>query len=324
MAIKYIVTGGAGFIGRNLVAELNRRGEDDILIVDSLGTEDKWRNLRGLRFEDMIDKDDFRIGVAEGDFTEARVVLHEGACSATTEQDADYLLDNNYRYTRELCLFCLAHDIRFVYASSAATYGDGANGYSDHDDMTPKLRPLNMYGFSKQLFDLWALKHRLFDRIAGLKYFNVYGPHEEHKGDMRSMVHKAYGQVSEHGNVNLFRSYRPDYADGEQQRDFLYVNDAVDVTLWFGENPDRSGLFNCGTGEARTWNDLAAAVFAAMGREQQIIYVDMPDVLQDKYQYFTQADMRKLRDAGYDRPFTSIEDGVTDYVQTYLATPDGP
>lgn len=319
MGIKYIVTGGAGFIGRNLVAELNRRGEDDILVVDSLGTGDQWKNLDGLRFEDMIDKDDFRLAVAEGEYTEAKAVLHEGACSSTTEQDADYLLDNNYRYTREVCLHCLAHDIRFVYASSAATYGDGREGYSDHDDLTPTLRPLNMYGYSKHVFDLWALKNRLFDRIAGLKYFNVYGPYEDHKDDMRSMVNKAYGQVADTGHVNLFRSYHPDYADGEQQRDFVYVKDAVDVTLWLAERTEVSGLFNCGTGEARTWNDLAAAVFASTGREQQIIYVDMPEVLRDKYQYFTQADMRKLRDAGYDQPFTSIEDGVGDYVKSYLA-----
>ena len=319
MGIKYIVTGGAGFIGRNLVAALNRRGEADILIVDSLGSGTKWKNLAGLRFEDIVDKQAFRTALAAGQYRGVKAVLHEGACSSTTEPDADYLLDNNYRYTRELCLHCLAHDIRFVYASSAATYGDGEEGYSDHDDLTPTLRPLNMYGFSKHLFDLWALKNGLFDRIVGLKYFNVYGPFEEHKGDMRSMVNKAYGQVAGRGHVNLFRSYRPAYADGEQQRDFVYVKDAVDVTLWCCDRREVSGLFNCGTGAARTWNDLALAVFAAAGREPQIIYVDMPDVLRDTYQYFTQADMRKLRDAGYERPFTSIEDGVRNYVESYLA-----
>ena len=242
-----------------------------------------------------------------------------GACSATTEKDADYLVENNYRYTRQLCEWCLRHGVRFITASSAATYGDGRMGYSDDDAVTPTLRPMNMYGYSKHLFDLWALKHDLYQRIVGLKYFNVYGPHEEHKDDMRSVVHKAYGQILETGKVKLFKSHRPNYRNGEQVRDFVYVKDAVDVTLHFLDHRDALGLFNCGTGQARTWIDLVTAVFAAMDREPNIEFIDMPDHLRDKYQYHTEADMTKLRAAGYAAPFTSLEDGVEDYVRNYLA-----
>jgi ADP-L-glycero-D-manno-heptose 6-epimerase len=211
------------------------------------------------------------------------------------------------------------YGVRFVYASSAATYGDGGLGYLDDDAATPLLQPLNMYGFSKHMFDLWALRNGIINQIVGLKYFNVYGPREDHKDDMRSVVHKAHGQIRETGKVGLFKSYRDDYPDGGQVRDFVYVKDAVDVTLHFLENRDAGGLFNCGTGEARTWNDLAKATFAAMDREPDIDYIEMPDHLRGKYQYHTQADPTKLRAAGYDKPFTSLEDGVADYVRTWLA-----
>jgi len=318
MKAKYIVTGGAGFIGRNLVSALNARGETDILVVDRLGQGPKWKNLRGLQVEDVQDKAVFREAFRAGRLEGVEAVLHLGACSATTETDADYLLDNNYHYTRELCEWCLEHGARFVYASSAATYGDGSKGYSDADAATPGYQPLNMYGFSKHLFDLWALRRGLFDRIAGLKYFNVYGPYEDHKGDMRSVVHKAHGQILEQGRVNLFRSHHPDYADGEQVRDFVYVRDAVDVTLWLLDHPEVSGLFNCGTGQPRTWMDLARATFAALGREPRIDLVDMPETLRATYQYYTCADMGKLRTAGWAPPPTSLEDGVRDYVQKYL------
>ena len=314
-----VVTGAAGFIGRNVVAELNRRGTERILVVDDLGTDERWKNLRGLRFEEITTIAKFREAVRTGRLPEVRTVYHLGACSATTETDANYLLDNNYQYTRDLCEWCLKSGARFVYASSAATYGDGAQGYSDADSATPTLVPLNMYGMSKHLFDLWALRNGLLGKIAGLKYFNVYGPGEDHKGDMRSVIHKAYHQIRETGAVKLFKSYRPDYADGEQVRDFVYVKDAVDVTLFCGENERASGLFNCGTGQARSWNDLAKATFAAMGLEPKIVYIEMPETLRSKYQYFTQADAGKLRAAGYAKPFTALEDGIRDYVQGWLA-----
>ncbi len=326
-----IVTGGAGFIGRNTVAELNARGEDEIILVDELGKDEKWKNLVGLRYEDIVSPEEF-LGLMEGDaFCHARSVIHLGACSSTTEQDASFLLRNNYQFTRVLCNWARANEIRFVYASSAATYGDGSRGYDDSDAATGLLRPLNMYGYSKHMFDLWALKHHLFqavpDRapdaatgnIVGLKYFNVYGPFEEHKGDMRSVVSKSYRQIREDGVVRLFKSYRPEYKDGEQMRDFIYVKDAVDVTLHFALQPADApgGLFNCGTGRARTWVDLARAVFAAMSVPPGIDFVEMPPGLRGKYQYFTQADDRKLRAAGYSRTFTSLEDGVREYITEY-------
>jgi ADP-L-glycero-D-manno-heptose 6-epimerase len=309
-----VVTGAAGFIGRNLVAALNGRGVHDLLLVDTLGTDEKWRNLVGLRYEDLIAPEEFMASIKARRLPPVDAVIHLGACSATTERDADFLLRNNYHYTRALCEWCLESHARFVYASSAATYGDGSAGYSDDDAITPTLRPLNMYGYSKHMFDLWALKHGLFDRIVGLKYFNVYGPYEAHKGDMRSVIHKSFHQIVHTGEVGLFKSYRPDYADGEQKRDFIYVKDAVHVTLHFAAHPIGGGLFNCGTGEARTWLDLARAVFAAMGRPAKIHFIDMPEAMRDKYQYFTQAQMTKLRRAGYAEPFTSLEKGVAEYV----------
>ncbi len=321
---RVIVTGGAGFIGSQVVRELNRRGADDILVVDHLGTSDKWRNLVGLRFADYLEKDDLLRRIGDGSLDPPQAVFHLGACSATTERDASYLAANNFAYTRDLCAWCLEHGTRFVYASSAATYGDGSQGYSDADEVTPTLRPLNMYGYSKHMFDLWALRRDAFKLIAGLKYFNVYGPGEAHKGDMRSVVHKAWGQIRERGYVELFRSHREAYEDGGQVRDFIYVKDAVDVTLWLGERREVSGLFNCGTGEARSWNDLAAAVFRALGRDPDIRYIEMPEALRGKYQYHTQADPRKLRAAGYDRAFTSLEDGVADYVVGHLEADGDP
>lgn len=325
MARPLIVTGAAGFIGRNVVAELNRRGLDNLILVDELGKEDKWKNLVGLQFEDLISPEEF-LGLLEGGaFAEASACIHLGACSATTERDADYLLRNNTQYTRVLCNWALSNGVRFVYASSAATYGDGSQGYDDAEAVTPTLKPLNMYGYSKHLFDLWALKHGLFDQggeapsIVGLKYFNVYGPYEDHKGDMRSVVSKSYEQIRATGKVQLFKSYRPECRDGEQRRDFIYVDDAVDVTLHFAlQDPEApGGLFNCGTGTARTWVDLVTPVFRAMGQAPQIEFIDMPEVLRGKYQYFTEAEVDKLRAAGYTKPFTSVEDGVQAYISDH-------
>ena len=315
MSKPIIVTGAAGFIGSNLVEELNRRGRQDLLLVDNLGTDEKWKNLVGLRFDDLITSDQFMKLVEDDVLPDAQAVVHLGACSSTTERDAGFLLENNYRFTRKTCEWCLARGTRFVYASSAATYGDGSQGYSDDLAGVPSLRPLNMYGYSKQLFDLWALRLGLFDRIAGMKYFNVYGPREAHKDDMRSMVHKAFGQVLSRGWLELFKSDRPEYPDGGQKRDFVYVRDAVGATLFMMEHPEIGGLFNCGTGKARTWNDLAIAVFGALGKPVDIRYIDMPAKLKGKYQYFTQADTTKLRAAGYDTPFLDLEEAVADYVR---------
>lgn len=318
MSPAIIVTGAVGFIGRNVVAALNARGHDNLILVDFLGSEEKWKNLRGLKYEDVLSPKQFIESVQNGKAPKAAACIHLGACSATTERDADYLLENNYRYTRTLCEWSLAHGTRFVYASSAATYGDGALGYNDDDTVTEKLIPLNMYGYSKHMFDLWALKHQHLKSIVGLKYFNVYGPYEDHKADMRSLVQKAYHQVKTRGYIELFKSHRPDFKDGEQKRDFVYVRDAVNVTLHFALDSKVGGLFNCGAGQARTWIDLANALFAAMRRKPDIRFIEMPEILQGKYQYFTQADASKLHHAGYTTPFTSLEDGVRDYVTGYL------
>jgi len=317
---KIIVTGAAGFIGCNLVAELNRRGHTDILLVDALGHDEKWKNLVGLHYEDILSPDQFLRCIEQPHAPKASALIHLGACSSTTEQNADFLLDNNYRYTRTVCEWALTQDTRFVYASSAATYGDGNLGYDDAEATTLQLQPLNMYGYSKHMFDLWALRHRLFDRIVGLKYFNVYGPHEAHKGDMQSVVPKAYSQIVDRGWVGLFKSDRPEYNDGGQMRDFIYVRDVVDATLHFAKHREHSGLLNCGTGKARSWNDLARGVFSAMNRTPDIRYIDMPPTLLGKYQYFTEATTTNLRAAGYTPPFTELEDGIHDYVTNYLMT----
>lgn len=321
MPAPIVVTGGAGFIGSNIVAALNERGHE-VIVVDRLGTGEKWKNLRHLRLADALDKDHFLRAVEERRFPKCDAIFHMGACSATTERDADYLLRNNYRYTRVLCEWALETGARFITASSAATYGDGSLGYSDEDAITPTLRPLNMYGFSKQLFDEWALREGHYSHIVGLKFFNVFGPGEAHKGDMRSVPHKAYHEVLEHGRISLFRSGHPDYRDGEQMRDFVYVKDAVDVALHFFDNRNVSGLFNCGTGKARTWLDMAHAIFAAMNRAPEIRWVDMPAALAGKYQYYTQADATKLRRAGYRKEFTTLEESVKDYVSFLQALRD--
>lgn len=319
MRKTFIVTGGAGFIGSNLVRALNERGHENIIVVDHLNHPDKQRNLDRLSFASYWDKVVFRELLRDGKIPAVTAVFHIGACSSTTERDEAYLADNNYQYTRDLCEWALEHDARFIYASSAATYGDGSQGYVDSDQVALGLKPLNGYGRSKQMFDRWAIESGTINRIVGLKYFNVYGPGEDHKGDMRSLVNKAYSQMMSEGVIRLFKSYRPEYADGEQVRDFVYVDDAVGVTLYFFDHPELTGLYNCGTGQTRSWVDLAKALFAAVSKEPRIEFIDMPDEIRDKYQYHTQADLTKLRAAGYTAPFTSIEDGVKRYVETHLS-----
>lgn len=313
-----IVTGGAGFIGSAIVWELNRRGEHNIIIIDELGKDEKWKNLIGLEFEDFINKNEFVDHIKKNAFDNTDAIIHMGANSSTTEIDADLLFNNNYLYTKILAEFCLRNNVRFIYASSAATYGDGSNGFGDDENKCESLRPLNMYGYSKQLFDLWAIKNKALNKIVGLKYFNVYGPNEYHKGDMRSVVHKAFEQVKDTGKVRLFKSKNPKYRDGEQMRDFIYVKDAVDMTLHFWEHKDRNGLFNIGSGKARTWNDLVTVLFKSVEKNINIEYIDMPAHLADKYQYFTEAPLLKIKAAGYKKEITSLEKGVSDYVKNYL------
>ncbi|MCK4401670.1 ADP-glyceromanno-heptose 6-epimerase [bacterium] len=317
-----IVTGGAGFIGSAVVWKLNQRGEFNILVVDELGKSGKWKNLRGLRFMDYMDKDIFLEKVLKGDFkTGVCALIHMGACSDTTEQDADYLLLNNYEYTKHLAAYAAKRNARFIYASSAATYGDGSYGYSDDEKDLYKFCPLNMYAYSKHLFDLWAERNGLLKQAAGLKFFNVFGPNEYHKGEMRSMVIKAFEQIKNgrgQACLSLFKSHKSEYAHGEQKRDFLYIKDAVEMTLFFLDNPDVNGIFNIGTGRAETWNKLAELIFEALKIEPDIKYIPMPESIKDSYQYFTQADISKFRHAGYRRPITSLKKAVFDYVQNYL------
>ena len=312
---EIIVTGGAGFIGSAIVERLNQLGETDVLIVDRLDNSDKWKNLAPLNFADYLDADDLIERL--DDFKNAKVLLHLGACSATTERDSDFMMRNNYEYTKTLANWAINNQTRFIYASSAATYGDSSSGMNDGTDELNKLRPLNVYGYSKHLFDLYAKRNNLFENIVGLKYFNVFGANENHKGEMRSLVNKAFAQIRETGKLQLFKSANPDYRDGEFGRDFVYVKDAVEMTLHFIENP-ASGLFNIGSGQMHTWNELAKAVFNALDLPLNIEYVEMPEHLKDRYQYHTQADITRIRQTGYDKKTTALSGAVADYVQNYL------
>lgn len=315
----YILTGGAGFIGSAFLAWLNNHGIEDVLVVDELSTGSSWKNLIGKRFTDYVHKDEFLNLIKAGNFrNKIKAVIHLGACSATTEKDVDYLMRNNFHYSCHMAELALARGARFLYASSAATYGDGSLGYDDKDELTPQLRPLNPYGFSKVLFDSWVLKQKLSDRVCGLRYFNVFGPNEYHKGDMRSVVHKSWEQIKANGSVALFKSHRPDYKDGEQKRDFIYVKDCAEVMGYLLTNHKINGIFNLGTGTARSWNDLVSAVFKALGKPTKIEFIEMPGHLKNQYQYFTEAKMQKLSKAGCSLPSTVLEAAVTDYVTNYL------
>ena len=327
-----IVTGGAGFIGSNLVAGLEEAGHKNIVVCDWLGKEDKWRNIAKRELRDIITPERLE-DYLESHKDEVEVIFHMGAISTTTETDADLIAETNVVLSRMLWKWCAINSVRLIYASSAATYGDGSAGFKD--DETPeglaKLLPLNAYGWSKHVFDRRIARIAHGDdetgeivppQWAGLKFFNVYGPNEYHKGDQMSVVCKLHPQVEAGAAAKLFKSHNKDYEDGGQLRDFIYVDDCVDVMLWLMENPKVNGLFNLGTGEARSFKELAEAAFAANAKPVKINYIDMPVDLRGKYQYYTQADMDKLRKAGYDKEFTSLEDGVHNYVQHYLQKDD--
>ena len=318
---RILVTGGAGFIGSALVWALNQHGQENIVVTDRLTTDEKWKNLVPLKFADYVDAVDLltRVETKPESLGKFDAVFHLGANSATTEKDSHHLMKNNFEYTKVLAHWALAQNARFVYASSAATYGDGAHGMDDKMNDLTVLRPLNMYGYSKHLFDLYAQRAGIAKRIVGLKYFNVYGPNENHKGDMRSLVNKAFDQIKTTGRVQLFKSHRPDYRDGEQMRDFLYVKDAIAMTLYLAANPLAGGLYNIGTGQAHTWIELVSAIFSALNLPPNIEFIDMPLHLREKYQYHTCADISKIRALGYTTAITPLDAAVRDYVQNYMA-----
>jgi len=314
-----LVTGGAGFIGSAVIWELNRRGIEDIIISDHLGESSKWKNLRALKFSDYIEKDRIIEDLICGTLPfRLSAVIHMGACSSTTEKNCSYLAENNYEYTKILADYCISKKIRFIYASSAATYGSGENGFSDDIGEIENLRPLNMYGYSKQLFDIYAKRKGWFDHITGIKFFNVYGPNEYHKGDMSSKIYKAFLEIDKTGTIKLFKSGDPKWKNGESVRDFIYVKDCAGIICDMLNKKDFCGLYNLGTGKARSWNDLAKSVFKNTGKKTDIKYFNMPDDLKNKYQYFTQSNNTKLLGSGLKIRFTPLEKGIEDYIKNYL------
>ncbi len=324
-----VVTGGAGFIGSNIVARLTAEDVYDVVVCDRLETADlaKWKNIAKHPIADFWQPEEL-FEMLERHAEEIEAVVHMGAISATTEPDADLILRTNYALSRDLWDWCAIRDARFIYASSAATYGDGLDGFEDDDSLPAlaSLRPLNAYGYSKMLFDQYAARQsdrgQSPSQWAGLKFFNVYGPNEGHKGTMKSVVAQIWPKVAADETVTLFRSHNPDYADGGQMRDFVFVDDVVDIIVWLIDNPAIFGIFNAGSGQARSFLDLAKATFAAAGKMPAIAYVDTPEVIRDKYQYFTEARMDRLRAAGYAGQATPLEEGVRRYVQDYLSTSD--
>ena len=310
-----VLTGGAGFIGSCFLRKLNDEGIKDIIVVDHLDESDKWKNLIGKKFIDYIQKDDFINMIGTHKMSRPSHVIHMGACSSTTLTNADHYIRNNYEYSKTLAEWALMQKSVFMYASSAATYGDGSSGYSDKEEAAFDLRPLNMYGYSKYLFDVWILNNKLIDEVTGLKFFNVFGPNEYHKDDMKSVICKAFPRVRDEGKIELFKSYKKDYPNGGQKRDFIYIKDVIEVMYHLFQNPDITGIYNIGTGKARSWEALAKAMFVALGKTPRIEYIDMPEGLRDKYQYFTQADMRRLKNAGCGINFHTLEESIKDYME---------
>lgn len=324
----YVITGGAGFIGSNIAAALDERRPGSVIVCDRLRDGVKWKNLAKRELIDIVPPEDL-FAYLDRQPGDVEAVIHMGAISSTVEIDADKIIDNNFRLSLRLWQWCALHKVRLIYASSAATYGDGAQGFDDdaRSSALAALRPLNPYGWSKHLFDrrvarLLAMGEMSPPQWAGLKFFNVYGPNEYHKAGQRSVAVQVYERVAAGESARLFKSHRPDYKDGGQVRDFIWVGDCVDIVLWLLDTPSVSGLFNCGTGQARSFADLAVAVFAALGKKPKIDYAPMPESLREKYQYFTQARMERLRAAGYGKPLTSLEDGIGCYVRDYLAVAD--
>lgn len=308
-----ILTGGAGFIGSCFLWKLNQEGIKEVLVVDHLDDTEKWKNLLGKNYYDYVQKNDFFNTVVSRRVPKPEAIIHLGACSSTTLFDADYYIKNNYEYSKVLALWAFELDVPFIYASSAATYGNGNNGYDDDISKIVNLSPLNMYGFSKHMFDLWLLNNNYLNKAIGIKFFNVFGPNEYHKSDMRSVICKNYEAAERDGLIKLFKSYNPQYKDGEQRRDFIYIKDVVEVMYFLFKNPLKAGIFNIGTGKSRTWNDLAKSMFSNVGKKENIEYIDMPDALKLKYQYFTEAKINNLRNVGYTKPFMELEDSVKDY-----------
>jgi len=315
-----VVTGAAGFIASCLVSRLNAANFNDLVVVDNFAIEKKLPNIQGKKLREYVDREEF-FDWLDAHHEQVEFVFHLGARTDTAEQDPAVFDLLNLNYSKQMWLACVRYNLPLVYASSGATYGDGRLGYSDQDDALPyHLRPLNPYGESKNDFDKWALAQEEKPYFwAGLKFFNVYGPNEYHKGRMASVILHAFRQIRENGRMQLFRSHNPEYVDGGQMRDFIYVKDVVEVCYFLLHHRTHSGLYNLGTGQARTFMDLALNTFATMGQPADIRFRDTPEDIRDTYQYFTEADMRKLRGIGYDRPFASLEEGIRDYVQGYLA-----
>ena len=314
-----IVTGGAGFIGSSIVWELNKLGIEDICIVDNLRDGVKWKNLRALKYVDYFEKEDFIKLIVKDKFPyQISKIIHMGACSSPAENDATYLIRNNYEFTKFLADYSVDNGIRFIYASSAATYGEGESGFIDNENTLEILRPLNMYGYSKQMFDLYANRKGFFDKIIGLKFFNVFGPNEYHKKDMTSKVFKAFNEINETGKIKLFKSMNSIWKDGKSVRDFIYIKDVVKIIVMLaGKDIIINGLFNVGTGISRSWKDLSNAVIKNMNKGE-IDYIDMPKQLIDKYQYYTESNNEKLLSVIGKFEFTSLEDSIEDYIKNYL------